>query len=102
MKKKVKKISEKHNIHPDHNTELHRLSRIIGQLGGVRKMIEDGRYCIDILQQTSAITSAVQSLERAILKKHFEHCVRGAFMASSEKEVEKKIKELLKVFGRGR
>lgn len=102
MKKRVKKVNEKHNAHPDHNAELHRLSRIIGQLGGVRKMIEDGRYCIDILQQTSAVTSAVQSLEKAILKKHFEHCVRGAFTASSEKEAEKKIEELLKVFGRSR
>lgn len=100
VKKKVKKTQGAE--HPDHNSEINRINRVVGQLGGVKKMIEENRYCIDILQQTSAITSAIQALEKSILKKHFEHCVRGAFSASSKQDAEEKIEELLKIFARNR
>ena len=83
--------------HPDHNAELRRIKRIIGQLEGVQKMIVDRRYCIDILNQTKAISSAVHSLEASLLEKHLHHCVSDAFSAT-EQEREKKIKELLGIF----
>ena len=52
-----------------------RLSRVIGQLGRIKKMIDDGRYCDDILMQLSACKKALDSVSKAILKEHFETCI---------------------------
>jgi len=86
-----------HNSHPDHSAEIRRIKRIIGQLEGVEKMILDRRYCIDILNQTKAISSAVHSLETALLEQHLQHCVSDAF-AHKNPQKDKKIKELLDLF----
>jgi len=83
--------------HPDHSAEIKRIRRILGQLEGVQRMIEERRYCIDILNQTKAITSAIHSLEAALLKKHLEHCVSDA-LSSSEPLRNEKIKEVLDLF----
>ena len=63
------------NKNPDHIKNIHRINRIHGQLKGVEKMIVEKRYCLEILQQTRAITSAIKSLENNILNKHIDHCV---------------------------
>ena len=83
--------------HPDHSAEIKRIRRILGQLEGVQRMIEERRYCIDILNQTKAITSAIHSLEAALLQKHLEHCVSDA-LSSSEPLRNEKIKEVLDLF----
>ena len=83
--------------HPDHSSELRRIQRIIGQLEGVKKMIARRRYCIDILNQTKAVSSAIHSLEASLLEKHLQHCVSSA-LSSSEKERQEKIEELLEIF----
>lgn len=83
---------------PDHKKELHRINRIQGQLDGVYKMIEEKRYCPEILVQTRAVTAAVKSLEATILEKHLNHCVKEAFSNSSSKESEAKIQEIVKLF----
>ena len=83
--------------HPDHSKQLHRVNRIIGQLEGVKRMIEERRYCPDILTQTRAVSSAVRSLESSILQTHLENCVREAFK-SGKRDSEKKIEELLEIF----
>ena len=84
---------------PDHASELNRLNRIRGQLDGVRKMIEERKYCPDILTQTSAIKAAIVSLETSILEKHLNACVRSAFKAKGGK-IEETIGELLDIFKR--
>lgn len=84
--------------HPCHKNSVHRLNRAIGQLEGVRRMIEDERYCPDILTQTAAVKAALKSLESSILKKHLEHCVHGAFQSKNKRDTEEKIEELLKLF----
>ena len=66
------------NKNPDHIKNIHRINRIHGQLKGVEKMIVEKRYCLEILQQTRAITSAIKSLENNILNKHIDHCVVDA------------------------
>ena len=53
----------KEKKHPDHSTDIKRLNRIVGQIEGIKKMIEDKRYCQDILTQTKAASSALKSLE---------------------------------------
>ena len=62
-------------------------------------MIEDGQYCINILNQTKAISSAVHSLESALLEKHLQHCVKGAMCNNSnETDQDQKIEELMTLF----
>ena len=52
-----------------------RLNRIIGQVGGIKKMLDDGRYCDDILVQLSAVKKAIESISYQILQEHFETCI---------------------------
>jgi CsoR family transcriptional regulator, copper-sensing transcriptional repressor len=89
-------VTPEQGLHPDHRDQLKRLARIRGQIDGVARMIEDNRYCIDILTQTSAVRAALKSLEAAILEKHMAHCVREAMAAGDNAQV--KIEELMTVF----
>ena len=91
-----------HKHHPDHTGEITRLSRAIGQLEGVRKMIEDGRYCADILVQLRAVHSAIRGVEAAILEKHLESCVRDAFESADPATMRRKITELTRLYKGGR
>lgn len=84
--------------HPCHHNQLKRLHRIQGQMTGIKKMIEEERYCPDILTQLKAVTSAVKSLQTEILKTHLNHCVADALKSKNKKEQENKIGELLELF----
>ena len=86
--------------HAEHRTQLARLRRIEGQVKGLIGMIEDERYCVDILTQARAIRAALKKVEGAILQEHVEHCVAGAFESGDRKEERAKIDELITVFGR--
>ncbi len=79
---------------------LTRLSRIEGQVRGVSKMIEEDRYCIDILTQIRAIRAALGKVETEILKNHADHCIADAVSSGSEDEQKKKFNELIELFGR--
>ncbi|MFQ6070295.1 MAG: metal-sensitive transcriptional regulator [Candidatus Aminicenantales bacterium] len=80
-----------------HFEELIRLKRIEGQVRGIQRMIEEKRYCIDILTQLSSIVGAIKSVEERILQRHLKGCVRGAFLKGSKEEKEKKIEEVIGV-----
>ncbi|MEI6254358.1 MAG: metal-sensitive transcriptional regulator [Mycobacteriaceae bacterium] len=69
-----------------------RLRRIEGQVRGIAKMIDDDKYCIDILTQISAVNSALQSLALGLLDEHLHHCVSDAVAAGGE-EADKKLAE---------
>ncbi len=86
------------NNHPDHSDENSRLNRMAGQVEGVKKMIEERRYCPDIVTQLRAIQSAAKAVESNILRRHLEACVKDTFASNDKEEVEKKINELLKIF----
>jgi DNA-binding FrmR family transcriptional regulator len=88
------------NIHPDHSKEISRLNRISGQIEGIKKMVEERRYCPDILTQLRAVASATKSLEATILEAHLGTCVAEAFKSDSIKEQQEKISELVKLFKR--
>jgi len=79
---------------------LARLNRIAGQVRGVARMVEDGRYCIDVLDQTQAIKAALKSVEAALLKSHVDHCVADALNYGSAKSQKQKFEELVELFGR--
>ena len=78
-------------------SQLARLGRIAGQVRGVARMIEDERYCIDVLTQIRAVRAALDKVEQEILGKHLQHCVADAFHGGSERERQVKIDELLHV-----
>ena len=76
-------------------TLIKRLHRIEGQVRGVERMVEDERYCIDILTQISAINTALESLGLELLDGHVTHCVTDAIRSGSQKEATAKTDELL-------
>lgn len=71
---------------------LRRLRRIEGQVRGLQQMIEDDRYCIDVLTQVSAATKALQAVALALMDEHLNHCVRAA-VADGGAEADAKIAE---------
>lgn len=79
---------------------LRRLSRIEGQIRGVRKMIGEGRYCIDILTQTRAVSAALNRVEAMIMKQHLETCVAESLAGGNEEDKQTKIGEIMEVFSR--
>ena len=81
--------------HPSHEDNLTGLRRIEGQVRGIQRMINDRKYCIDILTQISAIKGALSRVEEKILEKHFKNCVTEAVKGTSEKEQQQKLKEIL-------
>lgn len=84
--------------HPDHSADLARLNRISGQIAGVGRMIEERRYCPDIITQLRAVQSAAKAVESNILRRHLEACVHDAFSADNEIATREKIDELISLF----
>jgi DNA-binding FrmR family transcriptional regulator len=87
-------------VKPRHKDCLNRLSRIEGQVRGVSKMIEEERYCIDLLMQLRAIRAALGKVESEVLKDHADHCIADAVKSGSEKEQREKFSELIDLFDR--
>ncbi len=81
--------------HPSHEDNLVSLRRIEGQVRGVQKMVENRKYCIDILNQIYAIKGALTRVEEKILEKHFQNCVTQAMKGNSEREKQQKMDEIL-------
>jgi DNA-binding FrmR family transcriptional regulator len=77
-----------------------RLSRIEGQVRGVARMVEEDRYCIDILNQIQAVKAALRRVEEEILKGHAAHCVAHAIKSGDAKDQKKKFDELVELFAR--
>lgn len=77
---------------------LNRLNYISGHLEGIKKMVENERYCIDIILQNEAVISAIKKVNEIILKNHLNTCVTQAIKGKNEKERRKKLKELLELF----
>jgi len=80
-----------------HLEEIVRLKRIEGQIRGIQKMIEEKRYCIDILTQISSVIGAIKSVEENILERHMKGCVRQSFNTGRKEDRAKKIEEVIGV-----
>lgn len=78
---------------------LKRLARIEGQVRGVGKMVEDGRYCIDIVRQVQAIKAALSGFEALVLEDHLETCVETALTSDDIDDRREKVEELVAVLG---
>jgi DNA-binding FrmR family transcriptional regulator len=79
---------------------LKRLSRIEGQVRGVSRMVEEDRYCIDIVTQLSAVRAALRRVEQEVLRDHVGHCVKHAMRSNDLADQERKIDELMDVLAR--
>jgi DNA-binding FrmR family transcriptional regulator len=79
---------------------LNRLNRIEGQVRGVARMIEEDRYCIDVLTQLKALKAALNKVESELLKTHLEHCVVGAMAGGDPAEQRRKADELIALLDR--
>ena len=84
-----------HGYAADKDALIRRLHRIEGQVRGLERMVEEDRYCIDVLTQISAVTTALDSLAFVILDDHVNHCVAGALASGDPAAAEEKSKELL-------
>ena len=79
---------------------LTRLKRIEGQVGGLHRMIEEDRYCVDVLTQINAVRAALHKVEAEILRNHVAHCVADAFSEGDPEEQRQKVEELVDIMGR--
>jgi CsoR family transcriptional regulator, copper-sensing transcriptional repressor len=79
---------------------IKRLSRIEGQVRGLSRMVEEDRYCIDIVTQLSAVRAALRRVEQEVLRDHVGHCVKHAMRSDDRADQERKIQELMDVLAR--
>ena len=86
--------------HARHVGQLSRLRKIEGQVRGILRMVEDERYCVDILTQLRAARAALRRVEDSVLREHVEHCIAQAIRSGDATEQRGKVDELLDVLGR--
>lgn len=88
----------------DHHSEglLKRLHRVEGQVRGIARMVEDGRYCIDILTQLQAVRAALGKVETEMLKAHLDHCIESAIVSGDRQAQREKAAELVALLERAR
>ena len=84
----------------DKDALVKRLHRIAGQVRGIERMVEDDRYCIDVITQIAAVNTALESLAFKILDQHVNHCVAGALASGDEEVAADKSRELLEAVHR--
>jgi DNA-binding FrmR family transcriptional regulator len=89
-----------HGYAPHRDQLLKRLARIEGQVRGIAKMIEDDRYCIDILTQLGAVDTALEAVALRVLEDHVQHCVAGALTSGDHAQAQEKTAELLEAVQR--
>jgi CsoR family transcriptional regulator, copper-sensing transcriptional repressor len=87
--------AQPHGYTPNKAELVARLARIEGQVRGIARMIQDDRYCIDILTQLGAVDTAVEAVALKVLEEHVEHCVAGALASGDPAEANEKSRELL-------
>ena len=78
-----------------HRENMNRLARIEGQVRGIKRLVEDGAYCVDILTQIQAAQSALSAVSRKILHKHLDHCVAAAMQTPGTPEAQAKLDEVM-------
>ena len=85
---------------PSKDSCLKRLSRIEGQVRGLMRMVEEERYCIDIVTQIAAVRAALRRVEEEVLRDHISHCVEHAIVSGNAADQRRKIKEIMDVLSR--
>ena len=83
--------------HPNHEAQIRRLRKIEGQVRGLQKMIDERRYCMDIVSQIRAVSGALKQVELGILETHLHYCVQHALNSKESSESEAKIQEIIQL-----
>lgn len=81
---------------------INRLNRIEGQVRGISRMVEDDRYCIDVLTQIQAVRAALAKVESEMLKAHLDHCIESAIVSGDTEQQRQKASELIALLERTR
>ncbi|WGM40906.1 metal-sensitive transcriptional regulator [Caulobacter sp. NIBR1757] len=89
-------------IRADKSKLLNRLGRLEGQVRGIARMIEEDRYCIDVLTQLRAARAAIDRVETEMLRDHLNHCIEGAIVSGDIDEQRRKAEELIQLLERAR
>ena len=84
--------------HPSHKEQLTNLRRIEGQIRGIQGMVEEGKYCVDILNQIKAVKSSITTVEGKILKTHLHECIKNSLKGNDDFNA--KMDEIVKVLKR--
>ena len=79
---------------------LNRLNRIEGQVRGIARMVDEERYCIDVLTQLQAVRAALAKVETEMLRDHLGHCIEGAIVAGDRDQQRQKASELIQLLER--
>lgn len=87
-------------MNKNRETALRRLKRIEGQVRGIARMIEDERYCVDILTQTMAVRAALRAVETLVLEDHADACLEHAIAAQDPEDQRRKFRELIDIINR--
>jgi DNA-binding FrmR family transcriptional regulator len=77
---------------------LNRMNYISGHFGGVKRMVDNEKYCVDVIKQNQAVIAAIKKVNELVLENHLDTCVTEAIKSKNEKERKKKMKELLEIF----
>jgi DNA-binding FrmR family transcriptional regulator len=86
----------------DHSAQIVRLNRIEGQIRGISKMIQEERYCVDILTQIRSASNALAKVQENIFKGHLESCVKDSLTGDDPRDREAKVNEILEILSRFR
>ncbi len=100
MSKRASSSTHEHGYTKDKDALVKRLHRIEGQVRGIERMVEDDRYCIDVLTQIAAVNTALEAVAFKILDEHVRHCVAGALNSGDEADARQKTEELLQAVQR--
>ncbi|MBI1408249.1 MAG: metal-sensing transcriptional repressor [Caulobacter sp.] len=95
-----RRIPEAEVIRADKPKLLNRLNRLEGQVRGIARMIEEDRYCIDVLTQLQAVRAAVNRVETEMLREHLNHCIEGAIVSGDAEAQRTKAQELIQLLER--
>lgn len=93
-------VADQHGYSPHREAVVNRLHRIEGQVRGIERMVEDDRYCIDVVTQIAAARAALRRVEDEVLRDHIGHCVEHAIVAGDKVDQRRKIEELMQVLAR--
>ncbi len=99
MEKEMQSENEKRGPHPINQAAFRRLKIIEGQVKGIQRMVEEEKYCIDIVNQISAVKSALNNVGKLILRRHIDNCVANAIRNDGENSREI-IDELMQIFAK--
>jgi CsoR family transcriptional regulator, copper-sensing transcriptional repressor len=99
MKRQSKEHTHANGAHLAAKNDLQvRLRRVEGQVRGLQKMVEEERYCPEILEQMSAVHASLRSVERLLLRSHLQHCATEALRSGDEKKAHRTYEELTELF----